>query len=155
MKTKNQLDSNAHSKAGEAKDTQSAHDPSVMRVTAARRPRVLLIEDSPIVRERLVDLIKQGNTVELVGCAENGVQGIEMLIAFRPDIILLDLQLPGLSGFDLLPTIKRERPECKVIVLTCLADEATRERCMKLGADYFFDKATEFEEIIQVLKAKS
>jgi len=155
MKAKNQSDSDAQSKAGAHKDTRPVSDHSVMRVAGARRPRVLLIEDSPIIRERLVDLIKQGNTVELVGCAENGVQGIEMLIALRPDIILLDLQLPGLSGFDLLPTIKREQPECKVMVLTCLADEATRERCMKLGADYFFDKATEFEEIIRVLKPKS
>ncbi|MDW7980846.1 MAG: response regulator transcription factor [Verrucomicrobiales bacterium] len=120
-----------------------------------RKPRVLIVEDSPIVRERLVNLIKQADTVDVVGCAENGVQGVEMLIALRPDVVLLDLQLPGLSGFDILPTIKRERPECKVIVLTCLADENTRERCLKLGADHFFDKSSGLDQILQLLNHKS
>ncbi len=154
MKAKEHVDSDAQSKASEAKETRATPGYLGVRASGAHRPKVLVIEDSPIIRERLVDLIKRSDTVELAGCAENGVQGIEMLIALRPDVVLLDLQLPGLSGFDLLPTIKRERPECLVIVLTCLADDATRARCMELGADYFFDKATDFEQISHVIKPK-
>ncbi len=117
-----------------------------------RRLRVLVIEDSPVTRKRLVDLINQSGAAEIVGCAEHGIQGIEMLIACRPDVVLLDLQLPGISGLDLIPTIKREQPRCVLIVLTCLADDATRARCLSLGADHFFDKATEFEKAIDLLK---
>lgn len=155
MKARDNFDSNAQPKASQTKQKSLEQGLPGLRVVGGNKPRVLLIEDSPIIRERLTSLIKQGDTVELVGCAENGVQGVEMLIALRPDIVLLDLQLPGLTGFDLLPIIKRERPGCCVVVLTCLSDEATRERCMRLGADYFFDKTTDFEQIIRALKSKN
>lgn len=113
---------------------------------------VLLIEDSFLVRERLAAMIKSMPRVSLVGCAENGELGLELFRALRPDVVLLDVHLPKRDGFELIPIIKRECPGCVLAVFTTLADSATRQRCRDLGADYFFDKAAEFEQMLELLE---
>jgi two-component system response regulator DesR len=67
--------------------------------------------------------------------------------------VVLDIELPGLNGFDLLAQFKLQRPGCVVIVLTTYAYPEFRENAMRLGADYFFDKAMEFERVTEVLSA--
>ncbi|MCS7337074.1 MAG: response regulator transcription factor, partial [Verrucomicrobiae bacterium] len=109
---------------GQAMPSRAAH--------ARRRMRLMVIEDSPIVREQLAKLASKNEAIELVGCAENGLQGCQMFVALRPDVVLLDLRLPGISGFDLIRMFKRERPECVVIVLTTFADDLVRARCLNL-----------------------
>lgn len=121
---------------------------------ARRRIRLLVVEDSSVVREQLAKLISKNETIELVGCAENGLQGCQMFVALRPDVVLLDLRLPGLSGFDLIRLFRRERPDCVVIVLTTFADDAIRARCLNLGADYFFDKVTQLDQVVELLNPK-
>ena len=120
---------------------------------AARRVKLLVVEDSFIVRQRLGALIERIASVDLVGSAEDGTQGLEMFRALQPEAVALDLQLPGLNGFDLLALIKRERPDCLVMVLTTYAEDVCREQCIRLGADYFFNKSSEFERVIEVLEA--
>jgi len=119
-----------------------------------RRIKLLVVEDSSVVREQLARLISKNDTIELVGCAENGLQGCQMFVALRPDVVLLDLRLPGLSGFDLIRLFRRERPDCVVIVLTTFADDAIRARCLNLGADYFFDKVTQLDQVVELLNPK-
>ncbi|MBI5397385.1 MAG: response regulator transcription factor [Verrucomicrobia bacterium] len=118
---------------------------------AARRVKLLVVEDSPIVRKRLCALIERLPSVNLIGCAEDGSQGLELFRALQPEAVMLDLQLPGLSGFELLPVFKSERPDCPVIVLTTYADDIVRERCVRLGADHFFDKSREFEKAVELI----
>lgn len=121
---------------------------------ARRRIKLLVVEDSSVVREQLAKLITKNETIELVGCAENGLQGCQMFVALRPDVVLLDLRLPGLSGFDLIRLFRRERPDCVVIVLTTFADDAIRARCLNLGADYFFDKVTQLDQVFELLNPR-
>jgi DNA-binding NarL/FixJ family response regulator len=122
---------------------------------ATRRVKLLVIEDSYIVRKRLCALIEQLAVVDLVGCAEDGNQGLVLFRALQPEAVVLDLQLPGVSGFDLLPILKRERPNCVVMVLTTYTDDAFRQLCVRLGADYFFSKFNEFERVLDVLEQMS
>ena len=71
----------------------------------------------------------------------------------QPEAVVLDLELPGVSGFDLLTQFKRRRPGCVVIVLTTYAYPEFRDNALRLGADYFFAKAMEFERVTEVLSA--
>lgn len=72
----------------------------------------------------------------------------------QPDIAILDIQLPDGSGIDLLSKIKNMRKETVVIMLTNYPYSIIRKRCDELGADYFFDKSTEFEKVLEVLETR-
>ena len=91
--------------------------------------------------------------VAVVGPAEDGHQARDLFQHDRPDAVVLDLQLPGINGLDLLAQFKREHPARVVMVLTTYAFPEFRQRCVRLGADYFFNKATEFERVTDVLGA--
>jgi DNA-binding NarL/FixJ family response regulator len=120
---------------------------------AASLVKVLIVEDSPIVRERLVALVAGVRNVVIVGQAEDGFKAQALFRQHRPDAVVLDIQLPGINGMDLLAQFKREHPACVVMVLTTYAFKEFRQRCTTLGADYFFDKSLEFERITEVLEA--
>lgn len=113
--------------------------------------RVLLVEDSVPVRRRIRSLIEESGPVEIVG--ETGQVGTALALfhAQRPDAVLLDLSLADGDGCAVLTEIKRTRPDCVVIVLTTFAIPECRAFCLKLGADYFFDKSKEFERVPEVL----
>lgn len=122
--------------------------------TSAGRPvTVLVVEDSPIVRERLISLIGEVPNVAIVGQAEEGLKAAELFDQLRPDSVILDIQLPGINGMELLVRFKKAHPACVVMVLTTYAFKEFRRRCLAAGADYFLDKATEFERVPQVLSA--
>jgi DNA-binding NarL/FixJ family response regulator len=118
---------------------------------AASTVKVLIVDDALIFRERLVALMADLRNVAIVGQAEDGFQAQTLFRQHRPDAVVLDIQLPGASGMDLLVEFKREHPTCVVIVLTTYAFKEFRIRCTALGADHFFDKSADFERVIEVL----
>ena len=112
---------------------------------------VLIVEDSPIVLDRLVALVASVRGVVIVGQARDGHQAQQLFQQHRPDAVVLDLQLPGIGGVDLLIQFKRSHPACVVMMLTTFNFQEVRQRCISLGADYFFEKAREFERVTEVL----
>jgi CheY-like chemotaxis protein len=128
--------------------------PSLVPISADRNPvTVLIVDDSAIVRERLVALIEGLEHPIIVGQAADGFQALRLFQQHRPDAVVLDIQLPGIDGFDLLAQFKKEHPACVVMMMTTYAFIAFRQRCAALGADHFFDKSTEFERITEILEA--
>jgi two-component system, NarL family, response regulator DevR len=127
-------------------------DLTVCEAGAAASPvKVLIVEDSLIVRKRLAALMAGLSNVTIVGQAEDGFQAQALFRQHRPDAVVLDIQVPGINGLDLLAQFKREHPTSVVMVLTTYAFKEFRQRCVALGADYFFDKCAEFERVIEVL----
>jgi DNA-binding NarL/FixJ family response regulator len=116
------------------------------------RLRVFIVDDSPIVRDRLIDMLSELESVEIVGQAENAAEATQLIRELRPDAVVLDIRLASGNGIDVLRTIKKERPEVRVIMLTLYPDPQYRESCMKAGASFFLDKATGFEKIPEALK---
>lgn len=116
-----------------------------------KRVRVMLVEDSLPVRERLRSLLEESGSVEIVAEASTVDGAIMLFRQQRPDAVVLDLNLTDGSGGAVLRAIKRLRPACVVLVLTNFAIPGCRELCLKLGADYFFDKFHEFERVPEVL----
>lgn len=115
--------------------------------------RVLIVDDSAIVRERLAALIGQWSlTIELIGQAQNALEAREAIWRLKPDLITLDIQMPGGSGIDVLKEIKKEASAPVVLILTNYPHPQYRKTCMQAGADYFFDKSTEFDKVAEVLQ---
>ncbi|MDI6765655.1 MAG: response regulator transcription factor [Bacteroidota bacterium] len=112
---------------------------------------ILIIDDSTIIRERLVNRLEQLPGVRLIEQAKDKVSALAVLQRMHPEIAIIDIQLPDGNGIDILGKIKKENCSTVVIVLTNYPYSVIRKRCLELGADYFFDKSTEFEKIFDVL----
>jgi DNA-binding NarL/FixJ family response regulator len=122
----------------------------------ALRKKVLLVDDSRIVRERLRALISELHGVDVIGEASNVAEGIRKIRRLRPHIVVLDISMPDGNGIQVLEAIKRPRGTGpQIIMLTNFAHEAYRERCIELGAEYFFDKSAEFEDAVEMIRELS
>jgi DNA-binding NarL/FixJ family response regulator len=115
--------------------------------------RVLIADDSVIVRERLVSMLSEFSGIEIVGQARDATEAIDAIRRLRPDVVILDIRMPGGSGIDVLRAIKKGRKAVpRVIMLTNFPYSQYRKKCMDAGADFFFDKSSEFENVAHVLK---
>jgi DNA-binding NarL/FixJ family response regulator len=114
--------------------------------------RILIADDSAIVRERLISLLTDVQGIEVVGQAEDALEARNLAERMKPDVAILDLRMPNGSGADVLFDMKKLDPTPKVIMLTNYPHPENRKKCMDRGADYFFDKSTEFQRVVTVLK---
>jgi DNA-binding NarL/FixJ family response regulator len=114
--------------------------------------RVLVADDSPLVRRHLVEMLGRLDDVEVVGEAADTPSVVGEVEARRPEVVVLDIQMPGEGGIAALEQIKRRFPETRVIMLTNHADPLYRRKCMSAGASYFFDKSTEFQEVVEAVR---
>ena len=87
--------------------------------------------------------------LEVVGEAKDGLETLQAIHVLKPDVLTLDIRMPRLSGIQVLQRI--QKGNCKVIMLTALADDAYREKCRELRADRFFDKITELDQFVKFL----
>ncbi len=114
--------------------------------------KVLIVDDSPFIRERLISELLEIEGIEIVGEAKDGIEAKEAILKLDPELVTLDIRMPGRSGIDVLRDIKANHPEIKVLILTKYPYPQYRRRCMAAGADYFFDKSSEFQKVVEVLK---
>lgn len=115
--------------------------------------RVFIVEDSQALRERLSRTISSIPGVEVIGFADNAVDALERIPQGKPDVLVLDIRLRDSRGFDVLSSIKLQMPSPTVIVLTNFPYPQYRARYMQAGADYFFDKSTEIDQVVRVLQS--
>jgi len=109
--------------------------------------KVLIVDDSKIVCDGLQQMLINIADVEIVGQANNGQDAIASISESKPDVVILDIRLPGLSGIDVLKDIRAKKLPIRVIMLTNYPYPQYRKKCEELGADYFFDKVAEIEMI--------
>jgi DNA-binding NarL/FixJ family response regulator len=113
---------------------------------------VLVADDSPLVRGHLVEMLGRLDHVEVVGEAADTPSAVREAEAHRPEVVVLDIQMPGENGIVALQRIKQMLPKTWVIMLTNHADAFYRRKCLSAGASYFFDKSTEFQEVAEVVR---
>ncbi len=113
--------------------------------------KVVVVDDSDLVRERLTSMLSGLEDVEVVGEAEDALEGTSVVREFNPDAVILDIKMPVGNGMDVLRNIKKSNPWIKVIILTNYPYDQYRKKCMELGAEYFFDKSTEFKRVPEVI----
>jgi len=129
--------------------TATAED---IKTAIERKVEVVIADDSSAVRERLVTMLADLKGVEVIGQAQNVEEAIASIRALKPKAVILDIRMPGGSGINVLQAIKREQPSPVVIMLTNYPYLQYRKKCLEAGADFFFDKSTEFNKIPQVFK---
>ena len=114
--------------------------------------KVFIADDSKVLRERLTEMLSDVPGLEIVGCAQDVSEALSHIKKLNPDVVILDIRMPGGSGMDVLQDIKREHHAPTVIMLTNYPYPQYRKKCLGLGADYFFDKSTEFEKMTELVK---
>lgn len=117
--------------------------------------QVAIADDSAVIRERLLQKLAQIEGIQMAWQAQNAAEAIAAFQRLRPEVVILDIQMPDASGMVVLAHIKKESPRTIVIMLTNFPLPPFRKCCLQAGADYFFDKSTEFEKVIEVLKLKT
>ena len=113
--------------------------------------RVVVADDSAMVRKCLVEMLLELEHVQVVGEAEDVGRTLESVRALRPEVVVLDIQMPGGNGITALKHIKRDFPEICVIMLTNHSNPFYRDTCLRAGADFFLDKSIEFEKVGEAL----
>jgi len=114
--------------------------------------KILIADDSSVVRDRLVTLLTDVDGIEVVGQAKDAIEAKSLAAQLRPHVAILDIRMPNGSGADVVRDIKQLTPTPKVIILTNYPHPENRKKCIERGADYFFDKSTEFKKVVAVLK---
>jgi DNA-binding NarL/FixJ family response regulator len=111
--------------------------------------RVLLADDHTLVREGLRGLLEAKlPQVQVVGGAASGVETLQMVRELKPDLLLLDISMPGLGGLEVLAELQRERPDLKVIIVSQHTDRAYVMRALKLGAKGYLAKRAMAGELV-------
>lgn len=113
--------------------------------------KILLVDDSYYMRTVLRDIL-QDNNFDIVGEAASGASAIKLATENMPDLITLDLILPDNTGLDVLKTIKKDRPEVKVVIVSAVGQESVVEQAMALGAEAYIVKPFIEEKVIEVIK---
>ncbi len=113
--------------------------------------RVLVVDDHPLFRDGLTGLLATVPDVEVVGCAGDGDGAIRLAQELEPDVVLMDLNLPGTPGLEATRRIVATTPECRVLVLTMLADDATVVAALRVGARGYLLKEAGQEAVVAAL----
>jgi DNA-binding NarL/FixJ family response regulator len=114
--------------------------------------RVLIADDSELIVQRLMALLAHVGGVDIVDQVGTVEETKEAVRRLRPDAVILDMQMPGGSGIDVLESMKKDRLISTVIVLTNHPYAPYRKKCLQVGAKFFLDKSTEFEKVAEVLQ---
>ena len=114
--------------------------------------KVFIADESSLVRECLAALVSDIKGIELVGQAGDAYEALGAIRQLKPDVVILDMRMPGGNGIQMLEAIKKSAAAPVVIVLAAFPYPQYRQKCLEVGADYFFDKAIEFAQVVRVLK---
>jgi two-component system, NarL family, response regulator len=115
--------------------------------------RVLAVDDHPLLREGIAALIGSEEDMELVGEASNGREALDLFRIYRPDITLMDLQMPEMDGIDAIGAIRGEFPEARIIVLTTHPGDVQVSRALKAGARAYLLKGMLRKELLGTIRA--
>jgi signal transduction histidine kinase len=117
------------------------------------RIQVLCVDDHPIVRQGIATLLSVEPDMALVAEASNGREAIEQFRAHRPDVTLMDLQMPGLGGLDAIAAIRAEFPDARIIVLTTYVDDVQAQQALRAGALGYLLKNALHKELLDAIRA--
>jgi DNA-binding NarL/FixJ family response regulator len=115
------------------------------------RVRVLVVDDHPAFRKALTSALRLVGDIEVAGEAGGGVAACDQAEALEPDVVLMDLSMPDLSGIDAMKKIHESRPEMPVVILTAHADAGVEREALEAGARGFLAKGTGLHDLVITL----
>lgn len=118
-----------------------------------QKTRVLLVDDHALFRKGIASLLNNLPEIEIVGEAGSGEEGIRKASELKPDIVILDVEMPGLSGVETVDFIKKELPDCKVVMLTISDEDNNLFNSIKNGAQGYLLKSMDPDVLIEEIKS--
>jgi DNA-binding NarL/FixJ family response regulator len=118
-----------------------------------RKIRVLCVDDHPIVREGMAAIINLQPDMLLAGAVGTGGEALERFIELRPDVALVDLQLPDMSGFDLIKKVRAKSPNARIIVLSSHEGDVDIQRALEAGAQGYVAKGLVRDELLETIRS--
>jgi DNA-binding NarL/FixJ family response regulator len=113
--------------------------------------KVLIVDDVPQVRRELGNILPLAGAIEIVGEAANGCEAIRQAEALGPQVVLMDLEMPVMDGYEATRQIKARCPSCRVIALSVHAYQAAQQRAIQAGVDDFIVKGASVETLVQAI----
>ena len=123
--------------------------------TSAERLHILIADDHLLFRDGVRALLKAAPEMELVGEATTGEEAVALAAELQPDVILMDIQMPGLSGVEATRRIVSASPHIQILVVTMFEDDRTVFGAMRAGARGFVLKGADYEEMLRAIRAVS
>ncbi len=114
--------------------------------------KVIIADDSKLIRDRIAERVKQIDSVNVVAQTTNSFETIEEIKKHKPDVLLLDIRMPEGSGINVLKYIQKNKTKIVTIVVTNYPIIQYKNKCFELGTDYFYSKATEFDEVFKLVE---
>ena len=112
---------------------------------------LLIMDDAASIRKRIVELLSELEGIDTIFQCEDASMAAKLIQTHRPDVVILDIQVPPgpdlRNGIDVLKLTKKHHPQSGVIMLTNFDNSYYRKECARWGADFFFDKSNEFEQV--------
>jgi DNA-binding NarL/FixJ family response regulator len=121
-------------------------------IDQSARIKVLSVDDHPLLREGIAAIINSQPDMEIAAMAASGKDGIQSFREHRPDVTLMDLRLPDLSGIDALIAIRSEFPDARIIMLTTFNGDVDIQRALRAGAHGYMLKSTPRKELLEAIR---
>jgi DNA-binding NarL/FixJ family response regulator len=110
--------------------------------------RVLVVDDHPAFRRALTSALNMVENIEVAGEADGGIDATEQVTVVEPDLVIMDLSMPDISGIEAMKEIHRRQPELPVVFLTAHADPGVEKEARSAGASGFLAKGTALEDLV-------
>jgi two-component system invasion response regulator UvrY len=114
--------------------------------------KVLIVDDHPLVRMGIHRLLEGLPDMQVVGEADSGEQALTLVKMHKPDVVLLDIRMPGIDGWEVTRRLKKSHPNVRIIVVTALASSPLPSRILQLGAMGFLTKDSSLDEMAQAIR---
>lgn len=115
---------------------------------------IMVVDDSPFASKQIKDIVED-NGYEVIGYAKDGEEAIELYKELKPDIVILDIIMPGLNGLETAEILKKQDPAVKILMLSSLCDAGTMEEVKSIGVKHLIPKTLEADVLLASLELVS
>lgn len=116
-----------------------------------KKTTIMVVDDSPFASKQIKDIVEE-NGYEVIGYAKNGREGIRMYEELKPDLVILDIIMPGIDGLETAQILMKGHPEIKILMLSSLCDSGTLEEVKSIGLKYLIPKPWEDDVLLATLE---